>query len=452
VDSPSNLYLVGRDMIPTHNTKKDQAKIIWEEARRMVRRSPDLLADIKVFVSNLSSESTNSKFEPIGADEDSTDGLNPHGNIVDELHAHKTRGLVDVLITAMGARRQPLMFYTTTAGNNQTSIWWETRDLCVQVLHGTIEDDSIFAYIACLDEKDDWRDSKNLIKANPNLGVSVKMEYLLTQLSQAKASPAKQNTYRRLHCNIPTQQATRWIDLAVWDASAGEVDEEKLKGREFFGGLDLATVSDLTAWILWFPDEKDQEAGDVLARFWLPSAALADPSNRYRDQYQTWAAQGFIAITDGNATDYSVVEADVLRDCIENFKLVDMNVDRLFQAHQLAQRLATQVGERYDRVVKGYVPKVYGMAMTYSGFAAPMNEFDRRLREKKIRHGENPVLRWMIDNVVVKEDANGNYRPDKGESQGKIDGFVALIMGLDRAMRHQKQSDFVYKERGIVSF
>ena len=468
VDSPSQLYLAGRSMVPTHNstlaagfglllafyddepgaevycsaTKRDQAKLIWSEAQRMVRSSPELRGDIKVLVGNL--HAGNSKFMPLGADEDSTDGLNIHGNLVDELHAHKTRSMWDVLITAMGSRRQPLTFVVTTAGSDRNSICWEQHEYGEQVLAGVIDDDSYFAYIAAIDEEDSWRDPACWPKANPNLGVSVKLEYLLIQCHQAEHSPAKQNTFQRLHCNRWTQQHDRWIDLDLWDANAGAIDEEKLRGRECYGMLDLATVSDMTAWVLGFPSEVgrkfgshvcDEDCIDIIARFWCPEAKVDDPGNRYADQYRVWRDQRFLTVTRGNATDFEFVQAQVLKDA-ETFQLVDMNVDRLFQAHQIGARLA-------DEGIK-----IFGLGMGHLGMAAPMAEFHRRLLGGQIHHGGNPVLRWMADNVSVKQDASGNLKPDKSTSQGKIDGIIGIVGVIDRIMRHEEAPRSRYEDEG----
>jgi phage terminase large subunit-like protein len=239
-------------------------------------------------------------------------------------------------------------------------------------------------------------------------------------------APALQNTFRNWYLNQWTQQSSRWIDLALWDANAGPlIDEEKLRGRTCYGMLDLATVSDMTAWVMLFPREDDPETVDVLARFFCPKARLLDTSNRYRDQYQMWERQGWLTATPGEATDYAFVKAQVLADAAK-FRLVDMNVDRLFQAHQIASELAEE----------GI--KVFGMGMGFVSMAAPMTELMRRLLAHKIRHGGNPILRWMADNVSVKMDPAGNLKPDKSTSQGKIDGIIGIAGGFDRLMRHER--------------
>lgn len=425
------LYLLMADKEPGAEvyaaaTKRDQARIVWGEAARMVKASPVLKKRIQIFQSrsNMHIEETGSKFEALGADSDSLDGLNIHGAIIDELHAHKTRDLWDVLETAKGSRRQPVTFVITTAGSDRQSICYEQHEYAEQILQRTIDDDSYFAYIAAVDDEDDpLHDESCWPKANPNLGVSVKIDELREQVKKALAIPAQQNAILRLRFNRWTQQVTRWIDLDLWDENAGLVSEEKLVGRTCYGGLDLSSVSDLTAWVMVFPHDDDPEEIDVLCRFWCPEARLHDSQNRYRSQYQAWVRQGFLKTTPGDAIDYSFVKKQILEDA-GKFQLIGLNVDRLFQAHQLATELSNE----------GLT--VVGMGQGFLSMAAPMKEFERRLLARKIHHGGNPVLRWMAGNVAVKQDPAGNLKPDKASSQGKIDGIVALVMALDRAMRH----------------
>lgn len=420
-------------------TKRDQAKIVWDEAASMVRKSPALAKRIRIVnsKSNMHILENRARFEPLGADADTMDGLNIHGAIIDELHAHKTRAVWDVLETATGARRQPLIFAITTAGTDKNSVCYENHEYATQILKGVIQDDTFFAYIASIDEGDDWTDPKVWAKANPNLGVSVKLDDLERKCEKAKKMPAAQNAFLRLHLNVWTQQVDRWIDLNLWDEQAGIVVEEDLRGRVCYGGLDLSSVSDITAWVMVFPHDDDQETVDVLCRFWCPEARLHDDQNRYRDQYRAWAKQGYLKVTPGDAIDYGFVKAQILQDA-QTFRLVDLNIDRLFQAHQLAMELMDE----------GLT--VIGMGQGFTSMAAPMKEFERRLLARKIRHGGNPVLRFMADNVAVKQDAAGNLKPDKASSQSKIDGIVALVMALDRAMRHEQPKRSVYEDRGIL--
>lgn len=419
-------------------TKRDQAKLLWSEAVRMVRASPALSNMVQHWKSsdNLSVEATASRFMPLGADADTMDGLNIHAGLIDELHAHRTRAVVDVLHTATGARRQPLIVEITTAGFDQESICYEHYDYSKQVLAGTIQDDTWFAFIAEADEGDDWMDPATWAKANPNLGVSVKLDDLARKCEQAQKMPAQQNAFRRLHLDQWTQQSDRWIDLALWDANGSAVDADDLAGRECYGGLDLSSVSDLTAWVLAFPDPDDPERVDVLARFWCPESRLMDSTNKYRAQYQAWARDGLLQVTSGNAVDYGFIKRCVLEDA-SRFALRNINVDRLFQGYQISMELQDEGLE------------VFGMGQGFMSMAAPMREFERRLLAKKINHGGNPVLRWMADNVAVRQDPAGNLKVDKATSQGKVDGIVALVMALDRCMRHEPKRRSVYEDRGL---
>ncbi len=437
------LYLMCADGEPgaeiySAATKRDQAIIAHSEATRMVRKSPALSRMVRVYKNNLNIEATASKYEPLGADADTMDGLNPHGNLIDELHAHKTRDVVDVLETATGARRQPLTVEITTAGYDRQSICWEHHEYSRQVLEGAVVDDSWFAFIASADEADDWTAPETWIRANPNYGVSVKPDDLARKAAKAKHLPAAQNAFKRLHLNLWTQQSDRWIDVALWNENAGTVVEADLDGRMCYGGLDLSSVSDLTAWVMVFPHEKDAETLDVLARFWCPEAKLTDDQNRYAPQYQAWARDGWLRTTPGTAVDYGFVKKQILEDA-GRFQLVDLNIDRLFQAYGVSQELQDE----------GLT--VFGMGQGFMSFAPLTKELEKRLLLKKICHGNNPILTWMADNVAVQQDAAGNLKPDKAASQGKIDGIVALLMALDRAMRKEKPKRSVYEDHGLVT-
>lgn len=419
-------------------TKRDQAKIVWNHAAKMIKRSPALVNRIKILEGkgNMHVLATESKFEPLGADADTMDGLNIHGALVDELHAHKTRAVWDVLETATSSRRQPLQLAITTAGTDQTSVCYENHLYSEKILRGTVKDDTFFVFISTVDkeDKENWDDPKVWAKANPNLGISVKIDDLKRKAVKAKEMPSSLNAFLRLHLNVWTQQVERWIPLPLWDANAGIVSEEKLRGRTCYGGLDLSSVSDITAWVMVFPYD-DPEEVDILCRFWCPESRVYDRQNKYADQYQAWVKQGLLKTTPGDAIDYSFIKAQILRDA-ETFNLVDLNVDRLFQAHQLATELMDE----------GLT--VVGMGQGFVSMAAPMKEFERRLLKKGLHHGGHKVLRWMADNVSVKEDPAGNLKPDKASSQGKIDGIVALVMALDRLMRHENHKS-IYEERGV---
>lgn len=420
-------------------TKQDQAIIVHSEATRMVRATPDLADSISIFKNSLTRPDKNQKYEPLGADEHTLDGLNVHGAIVDELHAHKTRGVFDLMDTGTGARRQPLLFAISTAGTDQTdgSVCWEQHVYAEQILRRIIEDDKYAGFIFSMDETDDWRDEKNWVKSNPNLGVSKKLDYMRDQAKKASQMPGFLNTFLRLDLNRWTQQTTRWIAMDLWDKNTGApIVEADFAGRSCYGGLDLSSVSDLTALVWLFPGS-DGEPATLLCRFWCPESRLTDEHNRYRDQYQVWARGGWLTTTHGNAIDYDTVKAQVLTDA-STFQVQELAVDRLFQGYQMSMQLAEE----------GVVVAACGMG--FLSMAGPTAELERRLLGTTLRHGGHPVLRWMANNVSVKQDPAGNKKPDKMSSQGKIDGIVALLLALDRDMRHQTETS-VYDSRGILT-
>lgn len=411
----------------TAATKRDQAKITHEESKRMVKASPSIRKRVSVFKDNLSVPATNSKYEPLTSEGDSLDGLNVSGAIMDELHAWKLRLLWDVLETATGARDQPLFLITTTAGFDKHSIWWERRELALKVLDGIFDDDSLFAYIATLDEGDDWTDERVWAKGNPGLGVTVKVEELREKCEQARQVPGKQNAFRRLRLNVPTEVSQRWIDMELWDACAGRVDEEELAGRECWAGLDLGRVSDLSALALLFPPDADDPYWYLLLRFWCPEDDVKERSRQDRVPYDLWVSQGLIRTTPGNTTDYGFVQRDVVADA-GRFRIREIAFDRTF-AGEIIQGLQD---EGLDMVAFG---------QGFLSMAAPTAEFERLLKAAVLRHGGNPVLRWMASNVAVRQDPAGNLKPDKEKSAEKIDGIVAAIMAVGRAVLREEEGN-----------
>jgi phage terminase large subunit-like protein len=329
---------------------------------------------------------------------------------------------------------QPLTFAITTAGYDRNSICWEIHEYAEKVIKGTVDDPTFFAYIRSAEEGADWRKERVWRGCNPALGDFRSIEEMRALVQRAKHTPALQNTFRRLYLNQWTQQSDRWIDLSLWDANARTIDEVALKGRECYGALDVATVNDLTSWTMVFPDG---DKLDVISRFWCPEARLRDSGNRYRDQYQVWADKGSLTVTPGNATDFNFVKAQIQKDATD-FNLREMGIDP-WQGHHIGMELA----EEGINIVE--------MRQGFQTFAAPMTELMRRLLAHQVNHGGNPVLRWMADNVSVKQDPAGNLKPDKSSSQGKIDGIVTLVMALGRLLDHEQQGPSVYEGRGLLA-
>lgn len=410
----------------------DQARIVFDEARRMVESSPALSKYGTVYRKSIIVPMAGSTYRVISADAHTKHGFNASGVIFDELHAQPDRNLYDVLNTSTGARRQPMMVMITTAGYDRESICYEQHEYARQVLSGVVDDPSFFAFIAGAEEGDDWTSPITWAKANPGLGVTIKLDYLQTECRRAMASPAYQNTFRRLHLNQWTNQDERWLDMHAWNVCDGELPD--LTGRECYAGLDLASTTDIAALSLIFPPEDDDEPYWVMPFFWVPEEALIERARRDRAPYDAWVRDGFMAATPGNVIDYAFIEQAMMR-LGQQYVVREVAFDR-WGATLLTQRL-TDLGFEMVQFGQGF-----------ASMSAPMKEFHKLILERKLGHGGQPVLRWMADNVVAKQDPAGNIKPDKGRSRAKIDGIVATIMGLDRALRHAPS---VYEERGVLT-
>lgn len=418
-------------------TKRAQAKITFDEATRMVKASPFLRRRIRTFRDNLHIFGTASKFEPLGRDADSMDGLNVHGAIIDELHAHKNRDVWDVLETATGARQEPLMFAITTAGFDRQSICYEMHEYTSKILDQLIEDDSFFGVIFAVDEGDDWEDRANWAKANPNLGISAKLDDLERKAAKAREMPSALNSFLRLHLDVWTQAEHRWMDADRWRACAHAVDGEGLRGRTCYAGLDLSNTTDIAGYALVFPPVADGDRYQVLWRFFLPDESMRERSKRDRVPYDAWVRQGYITTTPGNVIDFEFILAALDEDA-QRYDLGEVAFDR-WGAAWIQTKLMEKGGE--DWLVQ--------MGQGFASMSAPMKELERLVLDDRLAHGGNPVAAWMADNLVARQDPAGNIKPDKEKSIEKIDGQVMLIMALDRATRHQPDDESVYEQRGI---
>jgi phage terminase large subunit-like protein len=436
------LYLMVADGEPgaeiySAATKRDQARITHAEAVRMVKGSAALRKRVTVYRDNLHIAGTASKYEPLGRNSDSMDGLNVHGAVVDEVHAHKTRELWDVLETATGARRQPLMFSITTAGYDRKSICFVQHEYTQKVLEGIVEDDSWFGVIFTIDEDDQWDDEAAWIKANPNLGVSKKVDDMRRLAARAKEMPSQLNAFLRLHLDVWTQAETKWVPWGHWDACGVAVDATGLRGRTCYAGLDLSSTTDVTALVLVFPPQVEGDAYQILTRFWIPEEAMHERSHRDRVPYDDWVRRGYIVATPGNAVDQDFAVAQVDDDA-QTYDLQEVAYDR-WGAANVIQKLQDMGGDDF----------VVPFGQGFKDMSPPMKELERLILSHRLAHGNNPVLNWMADNLVAREDPAGNIKPDKERSIEKIDGMVALIMALDRAIRHGSNRS-IYEERGLI--
>lgn len=415
---------------------RDQAAIVFDQAKLMVEGSPALGRFGQVFKRSIVAPSTASAYRVLSADAPTKHGLNSHGIIFDELHAQQNRDLWDVLSTSMGARRQPLLIAITTAGYDRESICWEQHEYARRVSEGIVDDPEQYTFIAAAGEDDDWTDEATWRKANPGYDVTVRGEYLAAECARAQQAPAYQNTFRRLHLNQWTQQAERWLDMSAWDACGFPVEAKALEGRACYGGLDLASSSDVAAFVLVFPEE-DGERFSALPFFWIPRENMIERARRDRVPYDAWTRDGWMRSTEGNVIDLGYICRDVV-ELGKRFNIREIAFDR-WGAVQVSQTLA---GAGFEMVQFG---------QGFASMATPTRELLRLVLGGKLAHGGNPPLRWMADNLVVTQDPAGNVKPDKKRSREKIDGMTALIMALDRALRHGMKPKSVYEERGLMS-
>lgn len=400
---------------------REQASLAYGQARDMALRDPELRKRITVYATSKTVTYGNSFYRAISADAGTKHGYNSHMVVVDELHAQRDRELVDVLKTSMGSRRQPLLVYITTSDFDRPSICNETLDYAYHVRDGIIEAPHFLPVIYEALKTDDWTDPKVWHKANPNLGVSLSEAYLRQECERAKETPAYENTFKRLHLNIRTEQATRWLQMDVWDSCDTIVPVESLVGQSCYCGLDLASTTDIAAFHQLFQPEDDLVV--LVPHFFIPEARAHERERRDGVPYLTWAKQGYVHLTPGNSIDYRFIRAHINK-LAERNPIAEIAFDP-WNATQIATELAEEDGFNLIQFRQG--------AKSYN---EPCKEFERLLLAGQIVHNNNPVLRWMASNVEVVEDANQNIRPVKPEagSAKKIDGITSAIMALGRAM------------------
>lgn len=412
---------------------REQARVVFDVAKAMRLESAELRKRTRAYKNAIVYLATGSSYKVISADADTKHGFNAHAVIFDELHAQPNRKLYDVMVTSMGARRQPLMIFLTTAGYDRHSICWEVHEYALKVRDGIIDDPTFLPVIFAADDEAPWDDVATWTAANPGLGRSIKLDALEREAAKARESVAYQNTFRRLHLNQWTAQAERAIDMDRWNACAGPADLAELRGRRCYAGLDLASTSDIAALVLDFPD--DEHGHIVVPRFWVPAENARKRAQRDRVPYPEWIQQGLITATPGNVIDYDVIRADI-NALGQQVDIAEIAIDR-WNATQLATQLEGD----------GFTVVLFGQG--FASMAAATKELLRIIAAGDLAHGGHPVLRWMASNLAVKQDAAGNLKPDKATSGEKIDGIVALCMALGRAIVQPDHAS-VYDTRGVV--
>lgn len=415
-------------------TTRDQARIVFGDAQQMARKCAGLREQlgVEVLAHNINVMRTASKFEALSAEGSTLDGLNIHFGCIDELHAHKTRAVYDVVETGTGKRDQSLLWVITTAGSNRSGICYEARTFVTKLLDGIFEDESQFGVVYGLDEGDDWTTEEALIKANPNWGVSVRPEVVLPLQQKAMQLPSATNNFKTKHLNEWVNADVAWMDMRSWDSCSNpDLSIEDFAGKPCYIGLDLASKTDIAALVALFPTEDGKYA--AFAKYYLPEDTIFDGRN---SQYPGWQQVGRILATPGSVIDYEYIENDLI-DLCARFEVKEIPYDP-WQATQLATRM----------IDKG-LPMVE-MRASVANFSEPMKNLEALTLQGKLLHDGDPVLTWMVSNVVAHLDAKDNIYPRKERPENKIDGVVALIMALNRAQINAGQGPSVYEERGVL--
>lgn len=416
---------------------RDQARIVFNAARAMIEKGSQPLQDkAELRQYQIKARANGGWYEACSADAYRGHGLSPHGIIFDELHVQPNRDLWDAMLSGRGARRQPLVVAITTAGHDRSSICWEMHQRAKAAIANPEADPTFYAVIFGADEKDDWKSEEVWRKANPNLGVSVSLEFLREECTAAQHNPAHENVFRNLYLNQWTQQAIRWIQLDAWDKCQSDITLDEFAGEPCWASLDLASTRDINSLSLLFRREQDYH---VFNRYWMPQTPRDIKARADRVTVENWGKQGLIRQTEGDVTDYRVIVDDII-ELMERFELQVLAYDPWGPARAMAQMLV-QSGFPED--------KLREFRQNIGSFAAPSKEFERRVGNATIRHDGDPVLRWMVGNVAAFRDNNDNIRPSKHRSADKIDGVVTTIMSLGLAMA-EMQSGSVYETSGSL--
>jgi len=418
---------------------RGQATIVFDVAADMVRMCPALNKRVKILASQkrLIYLPTKSFYQVLSAEAYSKHGFNIHGVIFDELHTQPNRKLFDVMTKGSGdARMQPLYFLITTAGTDTNSICYETHQKAKDILVGRKHDKTFYPVIYGADEADDWTSPEVWKKANPSLGITIGMDKVVAACESAKENPGEENSFRQLRLDQWVKQSIRWMPMTKWDACAFPVNEKDLEGRICFGGLDLSSTTDITAFVLVFPPEDKADKYIILPYFWVPEETLDLRVRRDHVPYDIWQKQGFIQTTEGNVVHYGYIE-QFIEKLGEKYNIKEIAFDR-WGAVQMTQNLEGM----------GFTVVPFGQG--YKDMSPPTKELMKLTLEQKLAHGGHPVLRWMMDNIFIRTDPAGNIKADKEKSTEKIDGAVATIMALDRALRNDGSGTSVYDGRGLL--
>ena len=438
------LYLLFADNEPSAEVygaacDRQQASIVFDVAKQMVQMSPALHKRSKIAAANkrIVNYSNVGFYQVLSAETGTKHGLNVSGLVFDELHSQPNRKLYDVLTKGSGdAREQPLFFIITTAGTDKNSICYELHAKAMDIKAGRKKDNAFYPVVYGLTEQDDWNDEANWYKANPSLGHTISIQRVREAYKNALENPAEENVFKQLRLNIWTSATVCWIPEHIYNRGDLSIDMDSLYGRECYGGLDLSSTTDITAFVLVFPPRTEDEKYILLPFFWLPKDTLELRCRRDHVLYDVWELQGYIQTTEGNVLHYGFIEK-FIEELGEKYHIKEIAFDR-WNATQMVQNLEAM----------GFIVVPFGQG--YKDMSPPSKELYKLLMEGNINHGGNPVLKWMAQNVVMRQDPAGNIKPDKEKSVERIDGIVAAIMALDRSIRNKSDDASVYDKRGIL--
>jgi len=410
-------------------TKRDQARIGFNEASNMVRQSPILSQRLNVFTNAIAAKAGTGTIQPLSSDSKTLDGLNTHCAIIDEIHAHPDSRVIDLINTSTSARQQPLVLEITTAGSNRNSVCWEHHEYTTRVLSGAVDDPTWFGIIYTIDEGDDWKTATAWAKANPNYSVSKRPEYMQEQFTKAANMTSYQNTFQRLDLNVWTDSVTRWLSAETY--AKGSAPLGNLTGRRCCAGLDLASTNDLTSLVLAFEPDEDG-IYDLMPFFFCPADTAHERSLRDKVDYKRWAASGNLILTPGNVTDYDYI--------LQTIETLPHTINALlydrYNAPQVIQK------------IEGLGVPSYAFGQGFISMSAPTKEMERLMLSGRIRHAGHPVLAWNFANAMLQLDPAGNVKIAKNKSTERVDGAVAAVMALaghlDPEIMPEADSDATY--------
>lgn len=427
--------------VVTAASSERQAGFVFGPIKTLAEKSPALKDRVRAHQKRVVHPKSGSYIEVVSSAADAQHGANLHAGIVDELHVHKTPDLVETIETGTGSRTQPLIVIITTADSGRRgTIYDRKRRRVEQLAAGVLTDPTTYGVVWAAETTDDPFAESTWRKANPGFGVSPTRAYLARAAAEAQQSPVDLSKFLRLHLGIRTKQETKYVSLESWDRNASIVVEPQLAGREAFGGLDLASTSDLCALCWLFPD--DEKGGyDALWRLWTPEANVEALDRRTAGEASVWVRQGLLAVTPGNVADYDWIKAQIERD-MDTFDVRSIGYDP-WNASQLTNDLVEQ-GAPMVQVRQGFAT-----------LSPPTKELQRILlagteETPLLRHGGNPAVRWQVDNLAVAEDPAGNVKPDKANSGDKIDAVAALVAALSEAMTRTPQKRSAYDDDDVM--